>query len=274
MMRMRTATMYDFPVNLQKFASINATEHHSGVSNKYAFIPTTTALATLEKSGWVPVAAKESAVRGEDGAGYQKHLIVLRNQSFELDLKLGQRKPQILLTNSHDGASSFALRMGIFELICKNGLVVSRGEMSTVRVRHIGYGAAQMETAVERLMAQYPAAIDVIGQWNDIRLTGDEQRAMASAAIDLRWDGEAYAVDPNALLRVRHSQQAAPTLWNTFNVIQENLIRGGVPARNVKPGSKSYGKEQRSRAVGSIGEDIRLNKALWTLAEKMAELKG
>ncbi|EKL3980400.1 DUF945 domain-containing protein, partial [Morganella morganii] len=49
---------------------------------------------------------------------------------------------------------------------------------------------------------------------------------------------------------------------------QENLIKGGLSGRTTK------GKRSRTRAVTAIDGDIRLNKALWVMTEKMYEHFG
>ncbi|EKL3980007.1 DUF945 domain-containing protein, partial [Morganella morganii] len=46
---------------------------------------------------------------------------------------------------------------------------------------------------------------------------------------------------------------------------QENLIKGGLSGRTAK------GKRSHTRAVTGIDGDIRLNKALWVMTEKMYE---
>ena len=35
--------------------------------------------------------------------------------------------PEVVFLNSHDGTSAYQLRMGIFRVVCTNGLIVSRG---------------------------------------------------------------------------------------------------------------------------------------------------
>ncbi|MEG0434927.1 MAG: hypothetical protein RR615_17245, partial [Morganella sp. (in: enterobacteria)] len=49
---------------------------------------------------------------------------------------------------------------------------------------------------------------------------------------------------------------------------KENLIKGGLSGLNVK------GKRSRTRSVTGIDGDIRLNKALWVMTEKMYEHFG
>ncbi|EPR5977017.1 TPA: DUF945 domain-containing protein, partial [Citrobacter freundii] len=45
--------------------------------------------------------------------------------------------------------------------------------------------------------------------------------------------------------------------------IQENLIKGGLSGRNAK-GGRSH-----TRAVRGIDGDVKLNRALWVMAEAM-----
>ena len=53
-----------------------------------------------------------------------------------------------------------------------------------------------------------------------------------------------------------------------MNTVQENLMRGGVEGRNEQ------GQQRRLRGVKSVDGDTRINRALWVLAERMAELKS
>ncbi len=54
-------------------------------------------------------------------------------------------------------------------------------------------------------------------------------------------------------------------LWTVYQRLQENLIKGGLSGRNAK------GKRARTRSVNGIDGDIKLNKALWVMTEKMHE---
>jgi hypothetical protein len=54
--------------------------------------------------------------------------------------------------------------------------------------------------------------------------------------------------------------------------VQENVIRGGIAGRTID----ANGNRRRSttREVQGIDQNRALNRALWTLAERMAELKA
>ncbi len=48
-------------------------------------------------------------------------------------------QPQILLTNSHDGKAAFNFRVGIFRLVCSNGLVISDADFGVMSILDATY---------------------------------------------------------------------------------------------------------------------------------------
>ena len=68
-------------------------------------------------------------------------------------------------------------------------------------------------------------------------------------------------IDPKALLTVRRDEDKEDTLWNVFNRVQENLIRGGV--EGVSPN----GRRTRTLGIKAMGSTVKTNLKLWDLAE-------
>ncbi len=66
----------------------------------------------------------------------------------------------------------------------------------------------------------------------------------------------------------RRCEDKKDDLWTVYQRLQENLIKGGLSGRNAK------GKRARTRSVNGIDGDIKLNKALWVMTEKMYEYIG
>jgi len=107
--------------------SIFTKKGSNNTSDKYTHIPTDTVIKDLELLGWGVVDAQE--VKARKQVGYQKHLVVLRNNDVVINGKDGDTVyPQILLTNSHDGKNSFSFQAGLFRMICENGLVIATEE--------------------------------------------------------------------------------------------------------------------------------------------------
>jgi hypothetical protein len=74
-------------------------------------------------------------------------------------------------------------------------------------------------------------------------------------------------VEAERLLRPRRHADNKADLWTAFNRVQENIIKGGVSGRSTT------GRRLSTRAIGGVTENVKLNRALWTLADGRAELK-
>ena len=57
-------------------------------------------------------------------------------------------------------------------------------------------------------------------------------------------------------------------LYTVLNVIQENLIRGNIQGIN-----KDTKRRFTSKEITSISKDTEVNKGLWDIAEKIAQIK-
>ncbi|MET3615831.1 hypothetical protein ABID16_004178 [Rhizobium aquaticum] len=119
-------------------------------------------------------------------------------------------------------------------------------------------------------------ALSAPQDWSSLRLNEEEQHILARSAHVMRFgdgDGEMkMPVRPEQLLTQRRSGDLGNDLWTTWNVVQENAIKGGIRAVT----RDEFGRHRRmtSRPVTGIDQDIKLNKALWLLGAEMAKLKG
>lgn len=98
-----------------------------------------------------------------------------------------------------------------------------------------------------------------------------EAEIFARSALALKYESDPTAPAPITeaqVLAPRRISDCKPDLWSTFNRVQENLVRGGLAART------SNGRRQRTREVRGIDQNIKVNRALWMLAEEMKRLKG
>lgn len=259
----------DIQTDISRYPSVSATTHTPGVSGRYSFIPTTRVIDALAQKGWTPSKVQEKPVRLESKRGFQKHLIRFRHQGFPA--MLDGIHPEIVMVNSHDGTASFQFMAGLFRLVCTNGLILG-DTFSSFRVRHRGYTDRAVFEAVEHLGDITPAVMEKVKSFSKIELMPEEQVIFAEAALLLRYSQEALEtgyVNPVEFAKpIRRSEQA-PTLWNTFNIAQEKFQKG---SRFMK--SSKSPTPRKTRGIASIDENVRVNKALWHLTEKMAEFKG
>jgi hypothetical protein len=111
------------------------TKASNAVSENYTFIPTSKIIDDMDALGWK--VGQATMVRSRKNSGYQKHLIKFFNPSIEINGDDGLLYPQVLLTNSHDGKSSFKFEAGIFRLVCSNGLVIKSHDFGCAKVTGI-----------------------------------------------------------------------------------------------------------------------------------------
>ncbi len=251
--------------------SIFATQPWHAMSDRYAFIPTSDVVTKLRGEGFQPVAATQSATRIEGKGAFTKHVIRFRDMrqgDAPVVRRLGMLFAELVLTNSHDGASVYQLDAGLFRLICLNGMTVADHTVAPIKVRHTG-NADGIINATYEVVEQFPKVLDSVERFSQLRLAAPAREAYAAAALTLKYD-DAAPIAPAALLAPRRMDDAEPTLWNTYNTVQEHLVKGGDRGRTQAASHRRV----KTRAVTGIAEDSRLNKALWTLTEKMQELAG
>jgi hypothetical protein len=88
-----------------------------------------------------------------------------------------------------------------------------------------------------------------------------QQLDFAAEALALRFPKDLpEALEPARFLVPRRTEDVGNDLWRTFNVLQENLLRGGILRRTAS------NRLRRTRRITAIQEDVRLNSALWELA--------
>jgi hypothetical protein len=261
---------------LRKLApSIFATEAHSSRSDRFAAIPTIEVLRGLAKEGFHPVGAKQSVARLDDRRDFTKHLIRLRRLDNVEKYRVGDTVCEMLLKNANDGTSAYDLLAGLFRICCLNSMVAQTGTIDSLKVRHSGDVTHKVIEGTYRVLGEAQKALAAPTEWSTMRLARDEQQVFAEAAHVLRFgdaDGEVTTpIQPEQLLRPRRTEDRSNDLWSTFNVVQENVIKGGL--HGVGRDANNRRRRVTTRAVNGIDQDVKLNKALWVLAERMAQLK-
>lgn len=254
--------------------SVFAEEAHDSRSERYAYIATAEILRGLSREGFEVYSAQQSKTRHEDRKEHTKHRLRLRHRSMQA-LAVGDSAPEIVLINSHDGSSSYQMMGGMYRLACNNGLMVPDGVCQTVKVQHTGKILDRVTEGAFEVLDGLTRVIESRDTMRALTLNTGEQRAFAAAAAMLRFEpaeGAGLPVTPEQVNRARRTADQAPDLWTTFNRVQENVIRGGMRGQTVD----AHGRRQLRavRAVTGIDQDVKLNRALWTLAEEMRKLKA
>lgn len=245
--------------------SILAHSAHESRSARYSYIPTVDVLDALRKEGFQPFMVCQSRVRDDGRRAHTKHMLRLRHA----DQISGREANEIILLNSHDdGTSSYQMLAGMYRFVCQNGMVCG-DTVSDIRVPHKGDVIGQVIDGAFKVLDSFEGATQQREGMSAAVLDEGEQTAFARAALALRYDDDKPApVTERQLLAPRRVEDRASDLWTTFNRVQENMTRGGLHGRN------SNGRANTTRAVTGIDQNIRLNRALWVLADELRRLRG
>lgn len=244
--------------------SIFAANPHGSRSARYTLIPTIDVLTALRKEGFQPFMVVQAGVRNEDRLDFTKHMIRLRHEG-QIN---GAEANEVILVNSHDGSSSYQMLGGVYRFVCENGLICG-DTVEDLRVKHRGDVVGQVIEGAYTILKDFDRVDASKGEMKALELDDGEQRAFARAALAMRYEeGKAVPVTEDQLLRLHRREDDAANLWTTFNVVQENLVRGGLRGRNAK------GRRVTTRPVQGIDQNVQLNRGLWVLAEEMRKLKA
>ena len=246
--------------------SIFAEAPHESRSQRYAYIPTATVLTELRKEGFQPFMVTQTRTRHEDRRDYTKHMIRLRHAS---QINARGEANEIILLNSHDGTSSYQMLAGMFRFVCSNGLVCG-DTVADVRVPHKGDVAGQVIEGAYQVLHGFDRALESRESMQAITLNEGEAEVFARAALSLKYDDpdKPAPITESQILMPRRFDDRRPDLWSVFNRTQENLTKGGLHGRSAN------GRRQQTRPVQGIDSDVRLNRALWLLADGLRQLKA
>jgi hypothetical protein len=241
--------------------SVFSEEKHESRSDRYTYIPTITLLDNLQREGFQPFFACQTRVRDQSKREHTKHMLRLRREGQIT----GKQVPEIILLNSHDGSSSYQMLPGLFRSVCQNGLICGES-FGEVRVPHKGNVVEKVLEGAYEVLGVFDRVEEKRDAMQSLALPPPARHALANAALEYRFGEEHQPVTVSQLLSPRRREDYDDDLWTVYQRVQENLMKGGLQARTAT------GRHTRSRAVTGIDGDVKLNRALWVMAENMLGL--
>ena len=243
------------------------------VSKKYLFVNTETVIDDLGKLGWKPVQAAQRKSRG-NGTIFSKHMVSFQNPDIKISSKDGDDSfPRIIMTNSHDGMQAFKFSVGIFRLVCSNGLVVADEQFSDFKIKHKGYTFAELRDVVTTAVKDLPNKVEVLNEMKSRILTQDEKNKLALDAMLVRAGIEIgskkakkFVYDEETIediLDPKRDEDKGDDLWRVFNVVQEKITQGEFSA------ALKGAKVRKVRKIKSFEKDLKVNKELFQLATSL-----
>ena len=240
------------------------------VSGKYLFVNTETIIDDLDKLGWKPVQAAQRKSRGKSTI-FSKHMVGFQNPDIMIKGKDGDDAyPRILMTNSHDGLQAFKFSVGIFRLVCSNGLVIADEQFSDFKIKHKGYTFEELRNVINTAVEDLPNKVEVLNDMKERVLTQDEKNKLALDAMLIRAgiepgskEAKKFDYDEETIediLEPTRDEDKGDDLWKVFNIVQEKITQGGFSA------ALRGAKVRKVRKIKSFEKDIKINQELFKLA--------
>lgn len=257
----------------------------AGVSKRYVHFPTHALKPIAESVGWdlFNAGMKKRNMRSlrnnPNAQETARHFVAFRpsedwltQRGFIEKLrfdggigKISNAVPRLIAFNSHDRTGALEFDLGIYEFICSNSAIMCSSEWGKWKFRHMNVDVTKiLHNFFISVLEGACHVLDIRNEMQKIEVSEKQALEFAESVIDLRWDGESWKVDPRELVACHHQGQEAPTAYNYFNRVQENMIKGGFQAQRLKEGKqKPFRKQSR---VKDFKKDLDINSGLWDAA--------
>lgn len=241
--------------------AIFADTYSEARTNKYTHFNTINVIDALRGEGFEVTNAFAQKSRSTDangGISHVRHCVRMSHVDYLNTLKPNDIRPEIVLVNSHNGSTSFRVMAGVFRIVCSNGLITMSDEIGESRIRHMGHTLDEVVESTLRFAALASKEnFETIEAMKTKNLSDSQQRKFAREAAMIRFWGDEKKIEnyENLLNSRRHDDNLEPTVWNIFNVLQENCIKGG-----------QFVGGRQMREIKGIDNQIRVNRELWKSA--------
>jgi hypothetical protein len=143
--------------------------------------------------------------------------------------------------------------------------VVADASYGSVSIRHTHRTVDQVIGASYTIAGDSDRIGSHIESFRQRTLTEGERNDFAARALGLRYETvEEAPVRPSFLLQPKRIEDRGNSLWQTFNVIQERMMRGSQPDR-LKAHAQGR-RVARVRGLTGLDAQLNLNRDLWELA--------
>ena len=253
----RTAEVFEDADEMRNLApALFTTSPHPKMSDRYSFTNTYDILRHMHNKGF-----KVTSVMG-GRKRYNKVLVRMRHPAYDKRDDV----PELALLDSHDGTSRIKSFLGILKMVCMNGMMAGDAIYSKSYIHNAPDLMEQVLLDLDDLdepIARLQARVDKMKAYHT---NVAERIALADTVIKTRFGDErpaSFIADMRrSMLKVRRNDDEGDDMYTVMNVIQENILRGGmqyVTNHTVR----------RVAAINSVDRNININKVLWSTAEDL-----
>ena len=213
---------------------LQTTEKALGLSEKYRFISTGAIVEQLQGRGF-----ELNKVSSTGSHGHH----ILRFSKNDEAFQIGGDKIELVVRSAHDGTRALTFNLGVFRVVCMNGLTLGTNLVPPMRILHRGQG--NIEKEVFEIVNGLPldTVRDNVRLLKETTLTHEQGLKFVVDATKQRIEEQLTELSEaeqankiylasRKIMRVRREEDSGMSTWNVFNIVQENIIRG---TRGLRP---------------------------------------
>lgn len=247
------------PDDLARIPQLFNTNPHVLASDRYEIIPTMDVVNAAQKLGWVP---RWGAGVGDNPFGL--HAIKMEHPDY---VTVDGDLIQLVMINSHDRTRKFRIDVGAFRTYCSNGLIIPIVELLTLTQRHIGFDPEELMGTLDVAIESASQVGGVIKKMEQTIMTDEERYIFAEESLLLRLTEEQLdSIDLDQFLYPKRMPDHGNSLWKTYNVVQEKVIKGEFNYEITN--NKGQLVNRKARSIDGFKTDLEINRSLFSLASE------
>lgn len=209
-------------------------------------------------------------------SGKQKHIMAFNTNH---SMNNGEHV-RLLVTNNYEGKGSLRFNLGLFRMVCANGIVAG-DSIFEERIIHKGNDIQERISEVMEIVAKSTKEfVHKIDTMKNKTISNDEFHHAMLQMLDFKHGKDHH--DTNLLqFTPKRLEDKGSDVWSKFNIAQEYLIKGGyktslIDLDNSVLGDNSniivptFKKERQVKAVKAIDTNRTINQKCWEVFETIA----
>jgi hypothetical protein len=193
------------------------------VKQKTFYMPTLDIVNSLQSEGWQLKGVDEYRSNNRKIAS---HYLQMHHPDFDLKNSKGKTEAvsSLTISNSCSGNSPLTMDLGVYRMVCSNGLIAFDKHGESTKIRHIETDYNNLNTILGGLNNKVDKVLGSFNMLRNKQLTTEEAREFAYQAARLKYTpNEISDVTINDLLSLNRIEDEGNDLWNVYNRVQENL---------------------------------------------------
>jgi len=184
------------------------------------YIKTIDIIEQFQERGWVLDGVCEQ--RNKKSKKIENHFVRMKHN--DINSVFNNRLEGVVTANIHnscDGSKPLDISLGMFRLVCSNGLI-SYNRVGSTKIKHVNVDYNVISSKIDIITNESSLILNQFESLRDKDLDENEMNRLAFEAA-LLVKNDVTSQDIQNLLKINRFEDEGNNLYNVFNRVQENL---------------------------------------------------